>query len=36
MWVDDINARGALLGRPVQLITYDDKSDKSLSPKLYR
>ena len=26
MWVADINARGSLLGRPVQLIHYDDAS----------
>jgi branched-chain amino acid transport system substrate-binding protein len=27
MWVDGINARGGLLGRPVELILYDDQSD---------
>ncbi len=27
MWVRDINARGALLGRPVELVYYDDGSD---------
>ena len=26
MWVADINARGALLGRPVKLVHYDDGS----------
>jgi branched-chain amino acid transport system substrate-binding protein len=26
MWVADINARGALLGRPVELVYYDDQS----------
>ena len=26
MWVADINARGSLLGRPVQLVYYDDES----------
>ncbi len=27
MWVDRVNARGGLLGRPVKLILYDDGSD---------
>jgi branched-chain amino acid transport system substrate-binding protein len=27
MWVEDINKRGGILGRPVQLIIYDDQSD---------
>ena len=27
MWVDQVNARGGLLGRPVELILYDDQSD---------
>jgi len=36
MWVDDINARGALLGRPVELIHYDDHSDPERSATLYR
>jgi branched-chain amino acid transport system substrate-binding protein len=35
MWVDDINARGALLGRPVQLVYHDDGSDPGRSRKLY-
>jgi len=26
MWVDDVNSRGALLGRPVELKYYDDRS----------
>lgn len=26
MWVDDVNSRGALLGRPVKLMHYDDGS----------
>jgi len=26
MWVADVNARGALLGRPVELLHYDDRS----------
>lgn len=35
VWVRDINKRGGLLGRKVQLITYDDKSDKKLVGPLY-
>ncbi len=36
MWVDDINARGSLLGRPVELIHYDDHSKADRSAWLYR
>ena len=35
MWVHDINARGALLGRKVKLVHYDDKSDPDTSAQLY-
>jgi branched-chain amino acid transport system substrate-binding protein len=35
MWVDDINERGALLGRPVELITYDNQSDREICVWLY-
>lgn len=35
MWVDDVNARGALLGRKVELVHYDDKSDPATSARLY-
>jgi branched-chain amino acid transport system substrate-binding protein len=35
MWVHDLNARGALLGRPVELVYYDDKSDPATSARLY-
>ncbi len=35
MWVDDINERGALLGRPVRLIYYNDQSDSLLVTDLY-
>ncbi len=35
MWVEDINARGALLGRPVQLVHYDDHSDPERVAMLY-
>jgi branched-chain amino acid transport system substrate-binding protein len=35
MWADDLNARGALLGRPVKIVYYDDKSDPDTSAALY-
>ena len=35
MWRDDINAKGGLLGRKVELITYDDQSNPSLTPGIY-
>lgn len=35
MWVDDLNARGSLLGRKVELVHYDDKSDPVTSARLY-
>jgi branched-chain amino acid transport system substrate-binding protein len=36
MWVGDVNARGELLGRPVELVHYDDASDPARSAQLYR
>ena len=27
IWKDDVNARGGLLGRPVELVYYDDQSN---------
>jgi branched-chain amino acid transport system substrate-binding protein len=35
MWEEDINAKGGLLGRPVQLVYYDDQSNGSLVPGIY-
>ena len=35
MWAHDLNARGALLGRPVDIVYYDDKSDADTSAALY-
>jgi branched-chain amino acid transport system substrate-binding protein len=35
IWEDDVNRRGGLLGRPVQLVCVDDKSDASLVPAIY-
>jgi len=35
LWVEQINKQGGLLGRPVKLMLYDDKSQKSLVASLY-
>ena len=35
MWRDDVNAKGGLLGRPVELVYYDDQSNSSLVPGIY-
>src|SRR6516225_1177814 len=35
IWEEDVNARGGLLGRPVQLVYYDDQSNGSLVPGIY-
>src|SRR5499427_10693826 len=35
MWAEDQNAKGGLLGRPVELIYYDDQSNPSLVPAIY-
>ena len=35
LWVEQINKRGGLLGRPVKLILYDDKSNKDRVRTLY-
>ena len=34
-WRDDVNAKGGLLGRPVELVYYDDQSNPSTVPALY-
>jgi branched-chain amino acid transport system substrate-binding protein len=34
-WRDDVNAKGGLLGRPVELVYYDDQSNPSNVPALY-
>ena len=36
MWVRDINSRGALLGKNVELVHYDDYSEPERSAMLYR
>jgi branched-chain amino acid transport system substrate-binding protein len=35
IWRDDINAKGGLLGRPVELIFYDDQSNPATVPGIY-
>jgi len=35
MWVEDVNAKGGLLGRKVQFISYDDQTNPSLVPGIY-
>ena len=35
IWRDDVNAKGGLLGRPVELIVYDDQSKPSNVPGIY-
>jgi branched-chain amino acid transport system substrate-binding protein len=35
MWVEDVNAKGGLLGRKVELIVYDDQTNPALTPGIY-
>ena len=35
IWRDDVNAKGGLLGRPVELVIYDDQSTPSNVPNIY-
>src|SRR6201986_2077606 len=35
IWKDDINAKGGLLGRKVELVVYDDKGSASETPAIY-
>ena len=35
MWRDDVNAKGGLLGRPVELVIYDDQSTPANVPNIY-
>ena len=36
IWRDDVNAKGGLLGRPVELVFYDDQSNPSNVPGFYQ
>ena len=35
IWEEDVNAKGGLLGRPVKLVYYDDKSSPAEVPSIY-
>ena len=35
IWRDDVNAKGGLLGRPVEFVVYDDQSNPANIPSLY-
>ena len=35
IWKEDVNAKGGLLGRPVELVYYDDQTNPSLVPGIY-
>ena len=36
IWRDDVNAKGGLLGRPIELVYYDDQSNPATVPALYQ
>ena len=35
IWAEDVNAKGGLLGRKVEIIHYDDQSNPALEPGIY-
>ena len=35
LWAEQVNARGGIMGRQVQLVIYDDQSDPETAAKLY-
>src|SRR5580658_9875443 len=35
IWAEDVNARGGLLGRKVEIVHYDDQSNPALEPGIY-
>src|SRR5215472_10098066 len=35
IWRDDVNAKGGLLGRPVELVYYDDQTLPANEPSIY-
>ena len=35
MWREDVNAKGGLLGRPVELVFYDDQASPANAPGIY-
>jgi branched-chain amino acid transport system substrate-binding protein len=36
VWREDTNRQGGLLGRPVELVCYDDHANASLVPGIYK
>jgi branched-chain amino acid transport system substrate-binding protein len=36
IWEEDVNRKGGLIGRPVKLVYYDDRSDPATVPALYK
>jgi branched-chain amino acid transport system substrate-binding protein len=36
IWREDVNKRGGLLGRPIELVCYDDHADASRVPRIYK
>jgi len=36
IWREDVNGRGGLLGRPVELVCHDDRADAALVPRIYK
>src|SRR5260370_41776064 len=35
IWAEEVNAKGGLLGRPVQLVYYDDQTNPATVPGIY-
>ncbi|MGE5640958.1 MAG: ABC transporter substrate-binding protein, partial [Clostridia bacterium] len=35
MWAEDVNAKGGLLGRKVELVVYDDQTNPANTPGIY-
>src|SRR5437764_13998751 len=35
MWRQDVNAKGGLLGRPIEFVYYDDQTNPSTVPGIY-
>src|SRR5215467_11020645 len=35
IWRDDVNAKGGLLGRQVEIVSYDDQSNGATVPAIY-
>ncbi len=35
IWAEEVNAKGGLIGRPVEIVVYDDQSNPGLVPGIY-